>query len=82
MTVSLAQYTELQMFKAEHHELYWKLFALWLDWWVCSRASERPQDNLPDLHANEMLDWYHTRYVRMRPPSAPNFIALWNYGAI
>lgn len=81
MTISLAQYTELQVFKAEHPELYWRLFALWLDWWVCSKVSEVPQDHMLDPHAKEMFDWYHTRYIRMRPSDAPNLLALWNGGA-
>lgn len=82
MKLSLKEYTELQVFKAEHPEIYWQLFALWLDWWVCSRTSERPTDNMPDPHASEMFDWYHKRYIHMRPPGAPNFLSVWNNGVV
>lgn len=85
MVISLETYTLLQKFKAEHTELYWRLFVIYLDWY-----SAEHRYGCGGIHDESLRDFWITRsneFYRVQGGLAPKsdsrfFLAPWREGVI
>lgn len=57
----LEYYAALLQFKAEEPELYWKLFAVWLDWWSLEgRFSDGSDQAAYEMYSTVQANFYNS----------------------
>lgn len=85
MTISLHDYTLVQKFKAEHTELYWKLFVIYLNWYSAEHRYRRSRfaecdDNWQEYWADCANEFYHVQ--GLLAPNGYNrfFLNVWIEG--
>lgn len=88
MNISLSDYTLFQKFKAEHTELYWKLFVIYLNWYSAEhrygagrqREKENLDEDLREYWADCANEFYHVQ--GLLAPNGYNrfFLNVWIEG--